>query len=405
MDSRAYRLLIFALSFLLISVASAGCDLLSTPQPTTDLLATSVAQTIAAESTRAAEETPIPPSPTRVTVQPDLTATEPQPTSTSTPTPTPTIDEAACLRAKFVTDVTIEDDTALAPGVTFLKVWRLRNVGECTWTTDYALVFVDGDQMDGADEISLPSDVAPEETVDLSVELTAPEEEGTYQGNWQLRNDVGQLFGIGKEWDEAFWVRIAVEEGGDELALGDPTWRDTFASSAYWFMVDTEDTYFEVKDGNLIMESISAGTFDEWGLSNRPELEDFYLEITARTGDVCSGLDRYGVLIRAPDSSSGVVYGFSCNGRYRIYKWDGETYTGLREWTASPHILSGPNQTNRLGIWAEGDTFKLYANGKFIAEVSDDEYKEGRFGVFIGSSDSDHFKVYVEEAAYWLIVE
>ena len=403
MDHRAYRLIIFVISFLLISVALAGCDLLSTPQPTSDLLATSVAETIAVELTQAAEDTPIPPSPPSVTVQPEPTATEPQPTSTTSPTPT--IDEAACYRVEFVTDVTIEDDTALAPGATFTKVWRLRNVGECTWTTEYALVFVDGDQMDGVDEIALPNDVTPEGTVDLSVELKAPEEEGTYQGNWQLRNDAGRLFGIGEEWDEAFWVRIVVEEGGDDLVLGDPTWRDTFASSAYWFMVDTDDTYFEVKDGNLIMESINAGTIDEWGLSNRPALEDFYLEITARTGDVCSGLDRYGVLIRAPDSSQGYVYGFSCNGRYRIYKWDGETYTGLREWTASPHILSGPNQTNRLGIWAAGDTFRLYANGKFLTEVSDDEYEEGRFGLFIGSTDTDHFKVYVEEAAYWLNVE
>jgi hypothetical protein len=403
MDHRAYRLLIFVISFLLISVALAGCDLLSAPQPTPDLLATSVAETIAVELTQAAEDTPIPPSPTSITVQPEPTATEPPPTATSTPTPT--IDEAACYRVEFVTDVTIEDDTAVAPGATFLKVWRLRNVGECTWTTDYALVFVDGDQMDGADEIAFLSDVAPEDTVDLSVELKAPEDEGTYQGNWQLRNDAGRIFGIGDEWNESFYVRIVVEEGGDDLVLGDPTWRDTFASSAYWFMVDTDDTYFEVKDGNLIMESINAGTIDEWGLSNRPALEDFYLEITARTGDVCSGLDRYGVLIRAPDASQGYVYGFSCNGRYRIYKWDGETYTGLREWTASPHILSGPNQTNRLGIWAAGDTFRLYANGKFLTEVSDDEYEEGRFGLFIGSTDTDHFKVYVEEAAYWLNVE
>ncbi|HEY47737.1 MAG: hypothetical protein AMJ88_05815 [Anaerolineae bacterium SM23_ 63] len=399
--NRGNRLLIFAVSFLLISVTLAGCGLLSAPQPTPDLLATSVAQTIAAELTRAAEETPIPPSPTQVTVQPEPTATEPP--STPTLSPTPTIDDAACNRVEFVTDVTIEDDTALAPEATFLKVWRLRNVGECTWTTDYALVFVDGDQMDGDDEIALPRDVAPEETVDLSVELKAPEAEGSYQGNWQLRNDAGRLFGIGEEWDEAFWVKIVVEEGGDELALGDPTWRDTFASGANWFLVDTEETYFEVKDGNLIMEAIPAGTYDNWGLSIRPAIKDFYLEITARTGAVCSGLDDYGVLIRAPDKEQGYVYGFSCNGRYRIYKWDGENYTGLQAWRASPHILSGPNQTNRLGIWAEGDTFRLYANGKFLAEVSDDEYKEGRFGLFIGSSETAHFKVYVEEVAYWLI--
>ena len=51
MAGRSYRVLIFVVSFLLITVALTGCGLLGTPQPTPDLLATSVAQTIAAELT------------------------------------------------------------------------------------------------------------------------------------------------------------------------------------------------------------------------------------------------------------------------------------------------------------------------------------------------------------------
>ena len=49
---------------------------------------------------------------------------------------------ALCDAAAFVRDVTIPDGTIVEPGRDFTKTWRLKNVGTCSWTTAYALVFV-----------------------------------------------------------------------------------------------------------------------------------------------------------------------------------------------------------------------------------------------------------------------
>jgi hypothetical protein len=65
--------------------------------------------------------------------------------------------------------------------------------------------------------------------------------------------------------------------------------------------------------------------------------------------------------------------------------------------------LSGANQTNRLGVWANGSILKLYANNSLLAEVRDSTYLKGRFGLFIAAAESDPFKVFVEEIAYWLL--
>src|SRR5512143_3278895 len=42
---------------------------------------------------------------------------------------------SSCDWAQFVADVTVPDGTSYAPGTTFTKTWRLKNIGSCTWTT------------------------------------------------------------------------------------------------------------------------------------------------------------------------------------------------------------------------------------------------------------------------------
>ena len=128
----------------------------------------------------------------------------PEPALTSTPT-------AGCTdRASFVADVTIPDDAYVQPGQSFVKTWRLRNSGTCTWTVDYALAYVGGHRMGGASAVALGGAVGPGSAVDLSVTLVAPSSSGVFEGRWQLRNAEGRLFGFGARADRPVWVRIRV---------------------------------------------------------------------------------------------------------------------------------------------------------------------------------------------------
>ena len=106
-------------------------------------------------------------------------------------------------------DVNYPDNTKVALDTDFTKTWRLKNVGTCTWTSGYKLVFENGDRMSAPDSKSFTSgSVAPGGTVDVSVDLTAPDDEGTYQGNFRLKESGGVLFGIGPAGTAAFWVKI-----------------------------------------------------------------------------------------------------------------------------------------------------------------------------------------------------
>ena len=305
----------------------------------------------------------------------------------------------------FVQDVTVLDDTRFSPGENFTKTWRLSNSGTCTWTTNYALAFDGGDQMSGESPQLLTAEVIPGQAIDLSVDLTAPASNGTYRGNWMLENEKDDLFGLGVNGDKPFWVQITVGETTPDIrqTFGDPSFKDTLATTNNWYLLDTQTTKFSAGENALTMIAVTPGKNDEWGISNVPPLKDFYLELLFQTTEPCTGLDRYGVIFRAPDPNQGYVFGFSCDGRYRFYKWDGKNYQAIQEWKNSPLIKTGPNQSNRLGVYAVGNDLKLYANGQLLAEYRDDSFQEGRFGIFIGAENTENFKVLLDEAAYWKI--
>jgi hypothetical protein len=126
--------------------------------------------------------------------------------------PTATPITTVCDRAQFIRDLSVEDDSLIPPGASFVKTWRLKNVGHCTWNTNYTLVFQGGNAMETNQSIPLPRNVEPNQTIDLSVKLRAPQKEGTYRGDWKLSNPSGTRFGVGSNGEQSFWVQIQVKE-------------------------------------------------------------------------------------------------------------------------------------------------------------------------------------------------
>lgn len=394
-----------ALLFILIALLAA-CSQLATPTLNLDLAGTSAAQTVSAVLTLEALPATLEPTAAATETQPAPTATQTElpPTATPTEPPSATPTTGTCEnRAEFVSDVTIPDGTVFLPGESFVKTWRLKNTGTCTWTTDYALVFSTGEIMSATSPTKLSAEVKPGQEADLSVTFKAPGTPAKYRSDWTLADPQGKSIGLKDKADATFWVSIEVQEGTDSLNLGSPDWTDPMDSASAWYTLSTDNTEWEFEDGELRMKAISTGEPEEWGLSSKPAMSDYFLQVKFKTGDTCDGLDRYGVLVRAPDPSMGYVFEFSCDGRYRLYIWDGENYEALQEWKASAFITAGSDQSNVLGIWMQGETFKLYANGKLLAELETDKFDEGRFGLVIGASQTDGFEAYVDEVSYWLL--
>jgi len=176
--------------FTVLGLLLTACGPSAPIQPTPDVNAihTAAAQTVVAEFTMTALAVP--------TTTPEQTATE-APTATpedALPTASAivgtdltgaTVTPIPCDDADFDTntvDVNFPDRTELTPGQDFVKTWKIKNTGTCTFT----------------------SAVAPGEEVEVSVRFKAPDKTGEYSSTWRMANASNSPFG------KNFYVLIVV---------------------------------------------------------------------------------------------------------------------------------------------------------------------------------------------------
>jgi hypothetical protein len=188
------KLIIILIAGILVLTACTGNETDLTPTVDANAIQTQAVQTFSAVLTQTAlaqpTKTPVPTLTASATFAPFATsATLPafsQPTVALT---------TSCYSMAFVSDVTIPDNTAVAPGQTFTKTWKVVNNGSCPWEAGFKFAFTGGDAMGGT-TYTLPSAVAVNATIDLSITMTAPTNKtGKVQSNWRMSTAGGQFFG------------------------------------------------------------------------------------------------------------------------------------------------------------------------------------------------------------------
>jgi len=160
---------------------------------------------------------------TSVPDTPSATATQipsptPSPTEEVVPSTTPTIQDSAtpsqpiCTNiAEFEKHLSLSDGSILKSNNLYAKVWLVKNIGTCTWTTDYKLVFINGDENLNQTDISLPQEVSPGDTVELKINFATPEEGATYIANWMLASETGMVFGVGPFADQPLVLNFVIK--------------------------------------------------------------------------------------------------------------------------------------------------------------------------------------------------
>lgn len=298
-DIKYFPFLCLCVLLILLSQSCTGVEIPSTPSasdPTSivgspspnHLLTVSAYETQIAAITLTAGVTPIPSS----TNTP--TATRIPPTKVPTFTSTPFLRN--CNWAEFVRDITIPDGEEIDGGAAFTKTWRFRNIGECTWTMDYNILFVGGESFSAPVRIGMPRIVDPGETVDISLLLEAPTYPGSYTGYFILSDGEGDRFGSGVNAEQPFWVNIVVRAPDDVLVnlaeiYCQARWKSSVEASLPCPGDELSDsTGFVVRKANPIRED--GAVENEPGLITSPDNSNYgfiyaiYPSMTIQKGDI-----------------------------------------------------------------------------------------------------------------------
>ncbi len=126
------------------------------------------------------------------------------PTNTPPPTSTP-VEDPYCYLEMEAVDVTIEDGSEIKVGDSFTKTWKLKNTGSCFWKEDFQLVFINGDMMGGKSPLPLGKTIYTKKDIEISVDLVAPADPGSYIGYWQLQRPDG--YSVGWLWVDILAVQ------------------------------------------------------------------------------------------------------------------------------------------------------------------------------------------------------
>ncbi len=308
-----------------------------------------------------AQPTAVPPTAVPPTAVPPTAVPATQVPTAIVPTATP----IPCYQVGFVSDVTVPDGTKIPGGNTFDKTWRLKNTGSCTWDTSFDVAFVKGTQMASAAVYDLGKEVKPGETIDITIQMIAPADNGVYTSEWQLVNAKGEKFGLGPKSAGAFWAKIEVVDGKGAIY--------NFAAnacSAKWSS-DTKGNLpcpgdrKKASDGYVIYEKEpireDGGKENDPGLITRPSttvnggyIQGIYPAITIRNGD------EFRALIQCEGGAS------KCSLKFELYyKVDDGKFIELGEWLEvndkawntiklDLSSLAGKKVVFSLVVWNEG---------------------------------------------------
>ena len=199
----------------LLTACAPGTPL--SPTPDIKFVETSAAQTVVANFTQTAvawTATPLPALTDTTTPPKSPTAESTISSSTAAPTlpgGTPGT-TALCDYYTWDTtsvDVNIPDGSSMTPGQQFVKTWKIKNSGICTWGAGYKVVYAGyNDQMAGLPQ-PISGVIGPGQEVEISVQFTAPAKVGDYVSAWTLANASGRsFFGIGAK---PLYVKIVVK--------------------------------------------------------------------------------------------------------------------------------------------------------------------------------------------------
>jgi len=143
------------------------------------------------------------------------------------------------------------------------------------------------------------------------------------------------------------------------------------------------DTCFTIENGYLKASGMADNEWKTATLKN--DFQDFLLEYKFQQVE---GSNNYsmGSFIRAngsldEDNSEGYLINVTPDGSYGVWKFTGKMATNLVPWNTTTAINPTPGAWNIVTIEAIGNLIKIYVNGQYVDEFSDNTFASGKINI------------------------
>ncbi len=124
-------------------------------------------------------------------------------------------------RFEYLYDITIPDGMVITPYTYFTKTWYIKNSGDCTWNSNYKLIYQSGAEVGQAKEFPILNKgyyIKPGESLAVSAQLAAPDGIGnTYTTYWAMKTDRGEVIGDGEAKNVYLSSNFRVERSFDVI--------------------------------------------------------------------------------------------------------------------------------------------------------------------------------------------
>lgn len=125
-----------------------------------------------------------------------------------------------CDSISNIKDVNYPDGSIVESGEAFNKTWSMQNTGTCTWTSGYRVALISALDYSVMESYSLNQVVTPGNTVNITVPVRAPLNEGAETYYYMLVNESGKVFGFGENSEKPFWVNFRIS-GDPQVAVNE----------------------------------------------------------------------------------------------------------------------------------------------------------------------------------------
>lgn len=173
--------------------------------------------------------------------------------------------------------------------------------------------------------------------------------------------------------------------------IGDLLFSDDFSVATNWMLAQSNISSVALGKNEITLAISQSKTY-LYTLRKEPQLDNFYLEITA-SPNLCLGDDEYGILFRFTPNQEFYRLGLTCDGQIHLDRYMQNRAAMIYPKSYSGAVPPGAPSLSSIELWASKNQIIVFVNQQYQFTLNDSTIPSGSFGLFARTGTHDAMTV------------